>query len=134
MKMCRMKLYFLAFLMLFSFVSCQKADDNGELGGFWKLLEVEYVASGDKQDCREKSLFMAIQLDLLELRGNGSHYARFQHQGDSLFIQMIGGNASGALLASFGMNGQEQRFFVQNLNDKSLVLQSVYSILRFKKF
>ena len=121
-------------LFLFLVVSCQKADDNGELGGFWKLLDIEYVASGDKIDCRENSCFMAVQLDLMQLRGNGSHYARFQHRGDSLFIQMIGADAEEQLLASMGMDGQEQRFYVRKLTDKSLVLESLYSVLSFRKF
>ena len=121
-------------LFLFLVVSCQKADDNGELGGFWKLLDIEYVASGDKIDCRENSCFMAVQLDLMQLRGNGSHYARFQHRGDSLFIQMIGTDADEQLLASMGMDGQEQRFYVRKLTDKSLVLESLYSVLSFRKF
>lgn len=128
------KLFFaFAFSLLF-IVSCQKADDNGDLGGFWKLLEIEYVADGSKKNLREKSLFMAVQLELMELRGNGSHYARFQHCGDSLFIQMIGGNAEENLLDSFGMNGQEQRFFVQKLTSKQMILKSEYSKLQFKKF
>ena len=130
----RIKLIF-AFLLSFVFVtSCQKADDNGNLGGFWKLLEIEYVADGSIKDLRQKSYFMSLHLDLMELRGNGSHYARFQHSGDSLFIQMIGGDADTKLLDSFGLNGQEQRFFVQKLNDKSLIIKSVYSKLQFKKF
>jgi hypothetical protein len=129
-----MKMLYALLLFLFLVVSCQKADDNGELGGFWKLLDIEYVASGDKIDCRENSCFMAVQLDLMQLRGNGSHYARFQHRGDSLFIQMIGADADEQLLASMGMDGQEQRFYVRKLTDKSLVLESLYSVLSFRKF
>lgn len=129
-----MKMFFASLLFLFLVASCQKADDNGELGGFWKLLDIEYVASGDKIDCRENSCFMAVQLDLMQLRGNGSHYARFQHRGDSLFIQMIGADADEQLLASMGMDGQEQRFYVRKLTDKSLVLESLYSVLSFRKF
>ena len=127
-------MFFASLLFLFLVVSCQKADDNGELGGFWKLMDIEYAASGDKVDCRENSYFMAVQLDLMQLRGNGSCYARFQHRGDSLFIQMIGADAGEKLLASMGMDGKEQRFYVRKLTDKSLVLESLYSVLSFKKF
>ena len=129
-----MKMLYALLLFLFLVVSCQKADDNGELGCFWKLMDIEYAASGDKIDCRENSCFMAVQLDLMQLRGNGSHYARFQHRGDSLFIQMIGADADEQLLASMGMDGQEQRFYVRKLTDKSLVLESLYSVLSFRKF
>ena len=127
------KIGFILLVCLFT-ASCQKADDNGNLGAFWKLLEVEYVTDASKSDLRQHSLFMAVQLNLMQFSGNGSHYARFQHCNDSLFIQMIGGDADKKLLESFGMNGQEQRFFVEKLNKNSLVLKSVYSILRFKRF
>lgn len=128
------KIVFLFFACVLLSVSCRKADDNGHLGAFWKLLELEYVADGTKIDCRQQDLFMAVQLDLMQLSGNGLHYARFRHTGDSLFIQMIGGNADTGLLESFGMNGQEQRFFVKKINRNSLILESEYSKLQFKKF
>ena len=132
--MCRVKLYLVSLLLLSLVVSCQKADDNGALGGFWKLLEVESVATGEKSDRRSNGCFMSIQLDLMQLRGPVSQYARFQHSGDSLFVQIIGDNADEELLKSFGFSGSEERFFVQKLTGKSLVLKSVYSILTFKKF
>lgn len=128
-----LKIVFLLFASLFA-ASCQKADDNGYLGAFWKLLEVEHHADASKSDLRQQSLFMAVQLNLMQFSGEGLHYARFQHCGDSLFIQMIGGDADKKLLDSFGMNGQEQRFFIKCLNKNSLILQSEYSTLRFKKF
>ena len=127
------KIGFILIVCLFT-ASCQKADDNGELGAFWKLLEVERHADASKSDLSRQSLFMAVQLNLMQFSGDGLHYARFQHCGDSLFIQMIGGDADKKLLESFGMNGQEQSFFVQTLNGNSLVLKSEYSTLRFKKF
>lgn len=128
-----LKIGFLILASLFT-ASCQKADDNGNLGAFWKLLEVEYHADASKSDHRQQSLFMAVQLNLMQFSSEGLHYARFQHCGDSLFVQMIGGDADKKLLDSFGMNGQEQRFYVRKLNDKSMVLESLYSVLSFKKF
>ena len=128
-----LKIVFLLFASLFA-ASCQKADDNGYLGAFWKLLEVEHHADASKSDLRQQSLFMAVQLNLMQFSGEGLHYARFQHCGDSLFIQMIGGDADKKLLDSFGMNGQEQRFFIKCLNKNSLILQSEYSTLHFRKF
>ena len=82
----------IGFILLVSFftASCQKVEDNGELGAFWKLLEVEHHADASKSDHRQQSLFMAVQLNLMQFCGEGLHYARFQHCGDSLFVQMIG--------------------------------------------
>ncbi len=119
---------------LLVFCSCGKVDKNGELGGFWKLVEVEYVADGSKKDYSNSCLFMAVQLELMEFRGNGSHFARFRHDGDSLFIQMIGNNADDKLLKSFGLDGQRQCFFVRKLNGKGLIIESIYSKLKFIKY
>ena len=132
--MYRVKLYLVSLLLLSLVVSCQKADDNGALGGFWKLLEVESVATGEKSDRRPNGCFMSIQLDLMQLRGPASRYARFQHSGDSLFVQIIGDDVNERLLKCYGMSGNEERFFVQKLTGKSLILKSVNSILMFKKF
>lgn len=131
--MSKINLFFLGIITAFILLSCQKADKNGELDGFWKLMRIEYVADGTTEDLKDKHRFMAIQLDLLQLRGEGSHYARFVYECDSLYIKMID-NASDSLLQQFGMNAQEQSFAIERLNDKRLVLKSVYSKLIFKKF
>ena len=128
----KFKNVFLIFATLLA-VSCQKADDNGELGAFWKLLEVEYHADASKSDHRQQSLFLAVQLNLMQFSCNGLHYARFQHQGDSLFIQIIG-DADDGFLENFGLDGPELRFLIEKLNRNSLVLKSEYSTLYFKKF
>ncbi len=125
----------LLLLLLFAFSSCQKADDNGELGGFWKLMEVEYAATGEVKELEQNSYFMAVQLDLMQFRGDaGSCYARFSHKGDSLFVWMIDDSVSSSLLHAYAMDATEQRFCVEALDVKRLILKSNFSILRFKKF
>lgn len=129
-----LKYRLLLLLLLFVFSSCQKADDNGDLGGFWKLMEVEYAA-GEKRNLKDNNYFMAVQLDLMQFRGEaGWYFARFSHQGDSLFVWMIGDDVPSSLLEAYAMNGAEQRFFVETLNGKKLILRSDFSRLRFKKF
>lgn len=129
-----LKYRLLLLLLLFVFSSCQKADDNGDLGGFWKLMEVEYAA-GEKRNLKDNNYFMAVQLDLMQFRGEaGWYFARFSHQGDSLFVWMIGDDVPSSLLEAYAMNGAEQRFYVETLNGKKLILRSDFSRLRFKKF
>ena len=65
-----LKYRLLLLLLLFVFSSCQKADDNGDLGGFWKLMEVEYAAGGEKCNLKDNNYFIAVQLDLMHLRGS----------------------------------------------------------------
>lgn len=130
------RIFILPFLLmsLLLFTACQKADDNGELGGFWKLMSVETFATGSLNDYSKKSYFLAVQLDLMQFRTFEVNYARFQHRGDSLHVQMIGDKLPGNLLSTFGFEAAEQSFFVERLSDNRLVLRTLLSRLTFKKF
>ena len=130
------RIFILPFLLmsLLLFTACQKADDNGELGGFWKLMSAETLATGSLNDYSEKNYFLAVQLDLMQFRTLATNYARFQHRGDSLHVQMIGDDLPAGLLSVFGFQTSEQNFFVERLSDKRLVLRTLLSRLTFKKF
>ena len=114
--------------------SCQKADDNGDLGGFWKLLQIEELENDTIIDKRNEDYFWAIQLRMIMAKKDGETFAkgRFQHTGDSLFVQMIQrpGNCK-----SVGMyNPDNERFGVKFLTNKSMILQSEAVVLKFRKF
>lgn len=124
-----MKKFFFSVVTLLLLSACQKADDNGDLGGFWKLLKIEDLATSEITDTKNVDRFWAIQLDLLSINGN---YGRFQHAGDSLFVQMINvpDNAK-----KFGLyNPKDERFGVNHLDRNRMVLQSEFAILTFRKF
>lgn len=110
--------------------ACQKEDKNGDLGGFWKLKQIEEIATDSIIDLRDKDNFWSIQLKLLTTTGGGK--GRFQHVGDSLYIQMIysPGNPK-----EFGFyNPKDERFGVKHLDRNGMILQSKEAILTFKKF
>ena len=112
------------------FASCQKEDKNGDLGGFWKLLQIEEHEKDTIIVTREKDLFWSIQLNLLTTTNGGK--GRFQHVGDSLYIQMIyhPGNAR-----EIGMyNPKDERFGVKSLSRSRMILQSKEVTLTFRKF
>lgn len=124
-----MKKFFFSVVTLLLLSACQKADDNGDLGGFWKLLKIEDLATSEIIDTKNVDRFWAIQLDLLSINGC---YGRFQHAGDSLFVQMIHvpDNAK-----NFGLyNPKDERFGVNHLDRNRMVLQSEFAILTFRKF
>lgn len=124
-----MKRIFVLMMAGLLFAACQKEDDNGDLGGFWKLLEVEEVQTGRVIDTKDDDRFWSIQLDLLDV---GGAYGRFQHVGDSLFVQMIYVPQNAA---SYGLyNPKDERFGVNHLDRNRMELQSEYAILKFRKF
>ncbi len=110
--------------------ACQKEDKNGDLGGFWKLKQIEEIATDSIIDLRDKDNFWSIQLKLLTTTGGGK--GRFQHVGDSLYVQMIYSPSSPK---EFGFyNPKDERFGVKHLDRNGMILQSKEAILTFKKF
>ena len=122
----------IVYILLFTtlFASCQKADDNGDLGGWWKLLKIEELHNDTIIDKSQEDRFWAIQLRMITIDKGGK--GRFQHIGDSLFVQMIQkpDNAK-----DFGLyTPEDERFSVNKLTNKSMILQSDSAILKFRKF
>ena len=112
------------------FASCQKADDNGDLGGFWKLLQIDEIASDTIIDKRNEDRFWAIQLKMITTNNGGK--GRFQHTGDSLFVQMLQKPADTKAVGLY--NHEDERFEVIILNRNSMVLRSKDAVLTFRKF
>lgn len=119
----------IAFILitLTALASCQKEDHNGDLGGFWKIQQIELADS--VINTREKSCFWAVQLDLIQI-GDGK--GRFQHVADSLYIQMITMPSDPKSLGLF--NPKDERFGVIHLNRNGMVLRSKDATLTLKKF
>lgn len=120
------------------FTSCQKEDHNGDLGGNWKLLQIEELDTDSIIDKRNEDCFWAIQLEMIVTsRINYPNYpdkakGRFQHVGDSLFIQM---HNSPAMPKEVGLyNHKDERFSVNTLDRNRMVLQSKRVVLTFRKF
>ena len=117
-----------------TFIACQKEDENGDLGGFWKLMEIAEEGATELIDTKHDNRFWGIQLNLLEIRINDKerHYCRFQHVGDSLFVQTIDDNTN---LQAYGIyNNSNERYGVLHLSSKSMILRSKFAKLTFRKF
>ncbi len=110
--------------------SCQKADDNGDLGGFWKLLQIDEIANDTIIDKRNEDRFWAIQLKMITTNNGGK--GRFQHTGDSLFVQMLQSPADPKAVGLY--NHEDERFEVIILNRNSMVLRSKDAVLTLRKF
>ncbi|MBR3883702.1 MAG: lipocalin-like domain-containing protein [Bacteroidaceae bacterium] len=124
-----MKKFVYILIIVATICSCQKEDQNGDLGGFWKLMEIAH-SDGQIENTKEQSLFWRVQLDLIQI---GTAFGRFQHTGDSLFVQMI--HAKGSSLSEYGIfNAEDERFEVLHLNRSGMILQSKEVKLQFRKF
>ena len=116
-------------LLLGITASCQKEDKNGDLGGFWKLQQIELEPNDSIINKRSERRFWAIQLDLIQI-GQGT--GRFQHIEDSLFVQMI---TQSNMPEEYGLfNPKDERFRVLHLDRNGMILKSKHATLTFKKF
>lgn len=110
-------------------VSCQKEDKNGDLGGFWKLMQIELSESDSVINKKQESYFWSIQLELIQI-GDGK--GRFQHVGDSLYVQMI---IMPKMPEEYGLfKPSNERFGVIHLDRSRMVLRSMDATLTLKKF
>ncbi len=110
-------------------VSCQKEDKNGDLGGFWKLMQIELSENDSVINKKQESYFWSIQLELIQI-GDGK--GRFQHVGDSLYVQMI---IMPKKPEEYGLfNPSNERFGVIHLDRSRMVLRSMDATLTLKKF
>lgn len=118
-------------MLLFSalFAACQKADHNGDLGGNWKLLRIDDNESGETVSKRMEDRFWAVQLNLIKI-GNGK--GRFQHVGDSLFVQMIYKTYQPE---EYGLYNQDDaRYGIGHLSKRKMILHHKEKTLTFMKF
>ena len=125
-----MKRILYTLLCITLFASCQKADDNGDLGGWWKLLDIEELENDTIIDKRNEDRFWAIQLRMITTNNGGK--GRFQHTGDSLFVQMIQKPTNGKEVGMY--KPENERFGVNTLTNRSMIRQSNEVVLKFRKF
>ena len=125
-----MKKILYALLCTLLLTACQKADDNGDLGGYWKLLQIEELKNDTIIDKRNEDRFWAIQLRMITTNNGGK--GRFQHIGDSLYIQMTQSPTEPKAVGLY--NHLDEHFGINALDRNAMILQSDEVVLKFRKF
>ncbi len=133
--------YTLISLCLAFCCSCDKIDDNGDLGGFWQLTEWKSLPDGQVLATNHDGIYYSVQLDLMGFRGRGASYlSRFSHRNDSLFIGPVYKNMGAhdeevpiSSLAGVGVPATGA-FAVQHLTHSKMILRSDEAVLSFRKY
>jgi len=120
--------YFKTLLLatLFLFTSCQEGSEAGDLLGQWRLIgtDSKYVSfSGSVTQ------FLSVF--------QGEAYGKFQHQGDSLFIQCVTCVPADSVVVeeSFGFKPFGNiRLKINVLNDEKLVVSKGDKMWSFEKY
>jgi len=123
-------------------VSCDKVDDNGDLGGMWQCTEWKSLSTGEIMADKQQALFYSVQLKLIKFSIHNDmdtyHLARFNHRKDSLIITKVYSRpfdkeVSCTELAKYGVPS-DGRFAIAHLSSSKLVLKSKENIITFRKY
>lgn len=141
------------FLLLLTGCSIETSD-NGKLDGRWQLMELSYLdGSNKKVETKEQLIFWDIQYKLISIHCmtgklheslTEESLCRFTFTGDSLKLfdfyrhyREADQKIDDPLTTYFqktGINGIKANFAVLHLDSKTMLLQSDYAKLSFRKF
>ena len=151
----KMRNYSLITIFLLLLTGCSiETSDNGVLDGRWQLMEINYFdGSNRKVETKEQLIFWDIQYKLISIHSMSGKLhdslteeslCRFNYTKDSLKLSDFYRHFREAdqkiddpLTTYFqktGINGIKANFAVLHLDSKSMLLQSDYAKLSFRKF
>lgn len=131
-----------------AFGGCKKEPVNSDIEGHWQLLEFVTKADGQRHECER--IYYSIQLWVVEVAekqgplGLESFRGRYRYDEASNTVSMTEmstyatpENSKPAevwQLEPYGLNSTDTEFDVISVDKNSMVLESDYARLTFKKF
>lgn len=131
--------------------SCElETSGNGSLDGYWQMTQVDTLASGGVADTRESFIYWGVQGKLLQIRysendvylGEGLLF-RFENNNSSLtlyspFVHHLYETDEPVddveILKPFGIYRLEERFSIEQLDEKYMVLNNNILRLHFRRY
>ncbi len=151
----KMRSFSLIAIFLLLLTGCSiETSNNGKLDGRWQLMELSYLdGSNKKVETKEQLIFWDIQYKLISIHCmtgklheslTEESLCRFTFTGDSLKLfdfyrhyREADQKIDDPLTTYFqktGINGIKANFAVLHLDSKTMLLQSDYAKLSFRKF
>ena len=135
--------------LVFSFMSCElETSGNGDLDGFWHLVQVDTLQTGGVKDTSKDLFFWSFQVNLLQLSDRSYiipiYMARFNHENGQLKVtqpclynrdegnEMVTEENVNAI-SPYGLNALEETFRVEELSGSRMTLSNGTLRLWFKK-
>ena len=135
--------------LVFSFTSCElETSGNGDLDGFWHLVQVDTLQTGGVNDTSKDLFFWSFQVNLLELSDRSYHIptymARFNHENGQLKVTqpcLYNRDEGNEMvteenvkdISPYGLNALEETFRVEELSGSRMTLSNGTLRLYFKK-
>lgn len=145
------KILFILIAALPFMMSCKmESSDNGDLDGFWHLVQVDTLVNSKQTDLSQQKVFWSFQKDLMQLRGSINQeplqefYVRFSMRGDYLSLTNLHlkdrekddplvDETTMPLIYPYGIHASEETFSVIKLDNDELILQNGELRLKFSK-
>ena len=142
-------LYLLAFGMMI--VSCElETSGNGKLDGYWQMCQVDTLITGGVTDTRESLIYWGMQGKLLQIRYSENNV----YLGEGLLFRFENDNSlltlsspvvhhlyetdepidDVELLKPFGIYRLEEKFTIEQLDDKYMILTNDVLRLHFRRY
>ena len=142
-------LYLLAFGMMI--VSCElETSGNGKLDGYWQMCQVDTLTTGGVTDTRESLIYWGMQGKLLQIRYSENNV----YLGEGLLFRFENDNSlltlsspvvhhlyetdepidDVELLKPFGIYRLEEKFTIEQLDDKYMILTNDVLRLHFRRY
>ena len=141
---------FLTLSVIAPLLSCESYLINGDLDGFWQARSIENKHTGEITNCNG-DIYYSFQQELVlvsymsptiptgQMKEN--YIAYFTHENDSitmsdfrLYLDKDATQATLPELAKFGLYETYNRFQVEKLDSRSLILNSEKSRIVFRKY
>jgi hypothetical protein len=142
-------LYLLALGLMI--VSCElETSGNGKLDGYWQMCQVDTLTTGGVTDTRESLIYWGIQGKLLQIRYSENNV----YLGEGLLFRFENDNSlltlsspvvhhlyetdepidDVELLKPYGIYRLEEKFTIEQLDDKYMILTNDVLRLHFRRY
>ncbi|MEE3391847.1 MAG: lipocalin-like domain-containing protein [Candidatus Cryptobacteroides sp.] len=142
-------IFSLSAFLVFSFTSCElETSGNGDLDGFWHLVQVDTLQTGGVNDTSKELFFWSFQVNLLEFSDRSYQIpifmARFNHDNGQLKVTqpcLYNRDEGNEMvteenvkdISPYGLNALEETFRVEELSGSRMTLSNGTLRLYFKK-
>lgn len=142
-------IFSLSAFLVFSFTSCElETSGNGDLDGFWHLVQVDTLQTGGVKDTSKDLFFWSFQVNLLQLSDRSYqipiYMARFNHENGQLKVTqpcLYNRDEGNEMvteenvkdISPYGLNALEETFRVEELSGSRMTLSNGTLRLYFKK-
>ena len=118
---------------------------NGKLDGYWKLRTIDHLLTDETVDLSEKSIFWAVQKDLLVVRNNAGEEFVFHFSKTAEELMVHDAHKSDknngdpkledlSVLEKYGIFSDPMTYKIDHLTSRVMVLSTDEIRLTFKKF